>query len=545
MDKGFVSVEGNALHYVRHGRGPAVVMLHAAPCSSKVMAPTQRVWGERFTTIAFDLPGFGRSQLPEHETVRTEDLADMIAGGMRALGLSQAALYGRHTGAGVAVELARRSPELVSMVLTDGFPVFQNPYSEERIAEYLKPITPRWDGSHLVWAWFRYREQHIFWPWDRPFRENRADTNVPDLDFLYRGSVELLQAAPTYAKVYASAFRHAGLKMIGKVEPPVCFGNRPGDSQYKTVGLYPQSAWVKLFSRDHIAAAHEELEILSAHPAEGEVPPYRSAFALPGDEVRDYIPTRYGSTYARALNRGADGRPLLFLHELPGSLELHLDAMARLAASRPLIAVDLLGNGWSDPGTVQPSLDVWVSQIADCLDFLGFTEVDIHACGTAAAVAIEAARTLPGRIASVNFQSPPAIPQEPGGTFARDYAPDISPSWEGANFLRLWHHLRDQQMWWPWYERDRGHARTTGLNIEPETLQARCVAVMQNPQCYRQIWQEVLGYPLLERLSDLPVDATITAQDDDMFAFAQEAARQALHRHDNDVQIAGTDSRLC
>jgi hypothetical protein len=33
-----------------------------------------------------------------------------------------------------------------SMVLTDGFPVFANPYSDERLAEYLKPIEPRWDG---------------------------------------------------------------------------------------------------------------------------------------------------------------------------------------------------------------------------------------------------------------------------------------------------------------------------------------------------------------------------------------------------------------
>ena len=57
---------------------------------------------------------------------------------------------------------------------------------------------PRWDGSHLIWAWFRYREQHVFWPWDKALPNHRADTEVPPLDFLYRGAVELLEAGADY-----------------------------------------------------------------------------------------------------------------------------------------------------------------------------------------------------------------------------------------------------------------------------------------------------------------------------------------------------------
>src|SRR5689334_4753629 len=53
IHKGFVEVDGRLLHYVRRGRGPALVMLHAAPCSAKVMAPLQAAWANDFTTFAF------------------------------------------------------------------------------------------------------------------------------------------------------------------------------------------------------------------------------------------------------------------------------------------------------------------------------------------------------------------------------------------------------------------------------------------------------------------------------------------------------------
>ncbi|WP_323014082.1 alpha/beta hydrolase, partial [Devosia sp.] len=237
--KGFVTVEGCRLHYTRRGEGPAVVMLHASPCSAKVMAPLQAVWGREFTTFAFDLPGFGLSQAPADGEITIERLADLIAAGMRAIGIGQAALYGRHTGASVCLELALRHPGLASMLLTDGLPIFSAPYTEERLAQYLPPIEPRWDGGHLNWAFFRYREQHMFWPWDAGDLAHRADADLPDLDFLHRGMLELLEASTTYARTYRAAFLHQALPRIDAVRVPAYWGNRPGDSQFKTMPLYP------------------------------------------------------------------------------------------------------------------------------------------------------------------------------------------------------------------------------------------------------------------------------------------------------------------
>ena len=78
--KGFVEMDGRTLHYIRRGKGPALILLHAAPCSAKVMAPLQAAWEGDFTTFAFDLPGFGLSEMIDVDVLETRHLADRWRG---------------------------------------------------------------------------------------------------------------------------------------------------------------------------------------------------------------------------------------------------------------------------------------------------------------------------------------------------------------------------------------------------------------------------------------------------------------------------------
>lgn len=529
--KGFVDVAGKLVHYVRRGRGPAIVMLHAAPCSARVMASLQEEWGHQFTTFAFDLPGFGLSDMLDAEPLETAHLADAVAGAIRALGLEQVALYGRHTGAGVAVEMAHRHPELCSMVLTDGFPVFATPYSEARIREYMPPIEPVWHGGHLTWVWYRYREQHMFWPWDRPLLAHRAATDVPDTEFLYRGAIEMLESGQNYPRVYASAFRHSGLAMIESVKVPVCYGNRPGDSQFKTVPLYPAGARVKVFSRDASTASAEERAILAERPAAGAVPPWSSRFGQGrAARLRDYIMTRYGVAYVLGAGLNRRETPILLLHDLPGGADLHVEELEALGDIAPVIAPDLFGNGNSVlESSVASTVDVWVDQIIDLLDMLNFGTIRIVAHGTAAAAALAFVRRYPERIARLVLRSPPALEFDSTGEFASNYAPDITPEPDGGNFLRLWHHLRDQELWWPWNKRTLEAARSTVPRIEPAELHRRAVILLKQPERYREIWRATLSNPLLAALAECPCShAAVVFHEQDIFAFAAQTAAAAL-----------------
>ena len=517
IHKGFVTVEGCRLHYVRQGSGPAAVLLHASPCSAKVMAELQVVWGREFTTFAFDLPGFGLSQAPTDGDITIERLAELIAGAMRAIGIEQAALYGRHTGASVALELVLRHPELASMLLTDGLPIFAAPYTEQRLAEYLPPITPQWHGGHLTWAFFRYREQHMFWPWDAADLVHRADADLPDINFLHRGTLELLEAADTYARTYRAAFLHQALPRIGNVTVPVYWGNRPGDSQYKTIPRYPEGAPVHVMSRDPEVALRDELDLLRCHKATGAVPPHVSGFAaktLP-NELHDYIETRHGPVRAWGLALVQQGTPLLFLHDLPGSFELHSEEIRALAATRPVLAFDLGGNAESPANA--PAIALWREQVADVLDVLGWSDVDLYAQGTSAVLALSFGQNHPGRVSKITLQSPPLLTAEERKSF-ESHAPDIGPKEDGGYLLRLWHHLRDQELWYPWFNRRHTARRSNEPRIDPVRLTRHAVALLKQPHNYALIWKHVLSQDLSAALASCPVPVRVTSAPNDIFA---------------------------
>lgn len=523
VTKGFVIVRGRLVHYVRHGEGPVLVLLHASPCSAKVMAPLQARWGSEFTTFAFDLPGFGLSEVPDAEEITIPLLAEIIMEAMDALNIEDAAVYGRHTGASVALEIALARQDRTSLLLTDGLPVFSNPYSEERLQRYLPPITPTRDGLHLVWAYYRYREQHMFWPWDMADLAHRADADLPDAAFLHRGALELLEARNTYARVYRSAFLYRSLDYIGGLKIPAYYGNRPGDSQYKTIPLYPDSAKVVRVSREHDAAANDELAILRQHPAQKPAPAV--VRQLPcgrvSHPVRDYISTRHGDVQAYAAGLDKPRIPVLYLHELPGGFELHLQEIGELAADRPVFAFDLGGNSESLVDRV-PDVDLWLEQIEDVCAALGLKHVEISAIGSAAPLALAFAARRRDLVSGVILRSPPLLTAEERAALATAYAPDITPSEDGSHYLRLWHHLRDQELWWPWFDKSHQARRSTPPRIDPEELTRRAVILLKQPELYAPIWHEVLGADTGKLLSECPVPVQICSEPSDIFAFTVE-----------------------
>ena len=516
----FVTVANRRVHYRQAGSGPVVIMLHASPNSAKVVEPVQQVFAADFSTIAVDLPGYGLSEPLDVDDLRTEDLADAIVALMDTLGIGQAALYGRHTGAGIAVEAANRHPHRVSMVLTDGFPVFEKPYSEERLDEYLGSIDPKWDGSHLVWLWFRCRDLYVFWPWDKRTAGARADTDVPHVDSIHRCALELLEAGNGFRKVYASAFRHAGLKMIDQLKVPACFGNRPGDSQYHTMSKYPATAWTQEFPRLKAEASIAERKVLHSHPAASTFVQGPSDFAA-RTSMPDlgYAATGGRQTLVRTRGMHLEGTPTLLLHDMPGSSALHVDLLAALGAEAPALAIDLLGCGESRAEDVSDiSADRWGRQIREVMDDLGIEAVNVVAIGTSAVAAAAFATAYPAAAKSIVLQSPPILDDETRLRLRDRYAISAEPEWDGSHLLRVFHHLRDQELWWPWFERTRDNIRSNEPRIDPNRLTLRVRECVKQPKFYKPIWDEALSFDLLGALSNLTCDVTITAAIDDTFS---------------------------
>lgn len=98
---------------------PAVVLVHGLGVSSRYMSALLRELAPFYRVFAVDLPGFGRSERPSRPLGLVE-LAEALAGWMRATGLRSATLVGNSYGCQIAVELAARRPRLVERLVLIG-----------------------------------------------------------------------------------------------------------------------------------------------------------------------------------------------------------------------------------------------------------------------------------------------------------------------------------------------------------------------------------------------------------------------------------------
>ena len=519
ITKHFVTVGPRRVHYLRAGQGSALAMLHASPCSSKVMRPLLAAFAQRFTCLAFDTPGFGLSDPLALQEPSVEDFADALKDTLDALGIEQVATYGRHTGASIAVEFAARHPARCAMALADGFAVFSKAYSADELALYLEPIVPQWDGGHLLRLWFRYRDQHVFWPWNKHADANRSDTNVPDLDFLHRGVVELLQAGDGYRVGYAAPFRHRALGLVPDLKVPVCFGNRPGDSMYLTRHLYPQGVWMADVPREFAAATECESDLLSRHPARGIAPPPATCLPLPDRLTESYVDFEGAQLAVRTSGRFGAAAPVLLLHHLPGSTRLYEEALLTIGGQHPVVALDLPGHGESDPLPGNPQDHAtWTRAVCHVLGHLCIARVHLWGHQGGAALACALAVQHPDKVVSVVLDAPlwadPAMRQQ----MLAHGIPEVTPTSEGAHWLRAWHHLRDAELWWPWFDRQMTQRKLHHGQIEPARLNARVLEAMKQPESYAKAWSVHWSFEWTDELPRVSAPLLCAAQAFDTYA---------------------------
>ena len=120
----YVEVGGVWLHFVEHGAGEPLVLLHGNGSMVEDFASSGLIdmAAERFRVIAFDRPGHGHSTRPR-DTVWTDVAqADLIASALGQMGVSRALVLGHSWGCSVAIALALNHPELVSaLILASGY----------------------------------------------------------------------------------------------------------------------------------------------------------------------------------------------------------------------------------------------------------------------------------------------------------------------------------------------------------------------------------------------------------------------------------------
>lgn len=522
----FVSVGAGAtqrwVHYTRAGDGPPVLLLHASATSSGEMALAQSVFARDFTAIAFDTPGYGLSEpLRLDRPPELEDYADGLTEVLDALGIGLTSVYGRHTGASIAVEFGRRHPSRCAMVLTDGYPIWTAAERERMLEGYLPALVPSWDGAHLLWSWFRYRDQHVFWPWFDWRAEKRATRDVPPLEFIQRGALEFLLAGDGYRVGYSAAFRHDGGLALDGITVPVCLGTRPSDLIHPMRDRAPPGSWRIEAPADPLAAAVMERGLLHAHPAPDRPFVAPPCGPVPGRASPDFLTIGDSRLLMRRVL--GTGETTLIIPEIPGSTAWMLPLLDVLPG--PAIAFDLPGLGESDvDGSFVPSVEEWAERLLAALDAAGVGRVRIYAHRGGCAVAVAMALAAPDRIGALLLDAPLCVPDAVRAGLVETYAPEMALSWDGSHMTRVWHHLRDQEFWWPWFDRRQVAALPADPAIDPAILTIRAAACLRQPQNYRAAWQAIWRYDLLAGLAVVIPPVAIAASPGEAFGHLAGAA---------------------
>jgi pimeloyl-ACP methyl ester carboxylesterase len=106
----FVTIHGHRRAYVKTGQGPALLLLHGLGCDHTTWEPVIDALARRYTVIAPDLLGHGRSDKP-----RADYSVGGYANGMRdlitVLGIDKVTVLGHSFGGGVAMQFAYQFPE--------------------------------------------------------------------------------------------------------------------------------------------------------------------------------------------------------------------------------------------------------------------------------------------------------------------------------------------------------------------------------------------------------------------------------------------------
>jgi pimeloyl-ACP methyl ester carboxylesterase len=112
-----IDVDGLRIAYERVGSGPPLVLLHGyVGDGPTTWRPQLDALSDRFTVIAWDAPGAGRSSDPP-EAFGIAGYADCLAGFVNALGLGRANIAGLSFGGALALELCRRHSTVPSTIV--------------------------------------------------------------------------------------------------------------------------------------------------------------------------------------------------------------------------------------------------------------------------------------------------------------------------------------------------------------------------------------------------------------------------------------------
>jgi pimeloyl-ACP methyl ester carboxylesterase len=221
--RGFADIAEGQVHYrhagAQHG-GVPLVMLHASPGSAKLLEPMIAAFGQHRRVVATDTLGNGDSSPPQGDAPDIAYFADAHLAALDHLGVQRFDLYGAHTGANIACEMAIAQPYRVRRLILDGVSLYSAAERTDMLANYAPGVVIDQNGSQLTYIWHFVRDAFLYWPWYRRDAANRRAIGLPSADDLHDKVVEVLKAARSYHISYNAAIGYDKAPRLPLVQVP-------------------------------------------------------------------------------------------------------------------------------------------------------------------------------------------------------------------------------------------------------------------------------------------------------------------------------------
>ncbi len=217
IKKAYCEISGGQLHYRYQGpqNGKPLLMLHQTASSSVMFERVMGKLGKEYRIVAPDSPGFGQSfSPPEHPTVSY--YAKVMFETIDSLEIRNFFLFGHHTGASIAAEMAAEQPERVIKLILSGPPALTEEERQDWLTNYIKPLELKEDGSHLQQIWERIR--------------NLDGNASPELS--HREAVLNSIAGTRYTEAYVAVFKHDFIECLRNIKCPTLVMAGEKDSLY-------------------------------------------------------------------------------------------------------------------------------------------------------------------------------------------------------------------------------------------------------------------------------------------------------------------------
>jgi pimeloyl-ACP methyl ester carboxylesterase len=112
----WVAIGGRQVNVIDLGSGPPLVFIHGLSGSWQNFLEQLPVFAREHRVIAFDLPGFGESEMPAQK-ITIRGYGEWVAALLDELGVGTAAVVGNSMGGFIGIELAIRFPQRVERLV--------------------------------------------------------------------------------------------------------------------------------------------------------------------------------------------------------------------------------------------------------------------------------------------------------------------------------------------------------------------------------------------------------------------------------------------